>query len=90
MPLRSLMRVAKGDLAPLVRSSLHYLQASGVTSTTQLGYSFGADRALAMSMAAPEHGIVVRQIVAVEPASLEPRSLYRLARDFQSCGPRFR
>lgn len=89
-PLRSLMRVAKGDLTPLVRSSLHYLQATGVTSTTQLGYSYGADRALAMAMAAPEYDIVVRQIVTVEPASLESRSLFKLARDFQSCGPRFR
>jgi pimeloyl-ACP methyl ester carboxylesterase len=89
-PLRSLRKVVAGDLTPFVDSSLRYLCDTGVTTTTQLGYSYGADRALAMAIAAADEGVAVRQLVAVEPASLQQRSMLGLGRAFQACTPRFR
>lgn len=84
--LRHLPKVARGDLAPVVASSLAYLEAQHITSIVQYGYSFGADRALALAAEAAAHSIRVDKSVVADPASIKRRNLLRLVRDFNAGG----
>lgn len=82
--LRHLPRIARGDLGPVAESGLAYLQAVGITSTTQYGYSYGADKALVMAAEASRYGIRVSKLVAADPASIRRRQLLVLFADFMA------
>lgn len=84
--LRHLPKVARGDLEPITVGSLAYLKAQGISSIVQYGYSFGADRALAMAAMASVYDIKVSKLVAADPASIKRRSFLQLLRDFNAGG----
>jgi pimeloyl-ACP methyl ester carboxylesterase len=83
---RHLLKVARGDLKPVVASSLEYLKEQQITKTAQFGYSFGADRALAMTALAPQYDITVDKLAIIEPASVVSKRFLRLAHDFNAGG----
>lgn len=83
---RHLRRIARGDLTPIVASSLAYVAAQGISSVIQCGYSFGADRALAMTAEAAAADIKVTKLIVADPASLTPQSLGSLAKSFRASG----
>lgn len=82
----SLKRVASGDLEPMVASSIGYLQNQKISVVNQYGYSYGADRALALAITAAKTGITVNKSVIAEPASVKSRTILGLMRDFNKSG----
>ncbi len=71
-------RVAHGDFAPLVAVESKYLEQSKIEKVSQVGLSYGADKAAELANY-HETG----SLVAIEPV-IGPRSLFGLARDFGS------
>lgn len=66
---------------------MRLLEYNAIESTDQLGYSYGADRAAAVSATSE---IQIDRSVLAEPASVTRRGLRRLVRDFQSTDAGYR
>ncbi len=75
------IQVAKGDFRPTVEPLVRYLENQHVSSVRQAGYSYGADKAMAM---AAFEAFDVSRTVAVEPASVVRRSGIALGAAFAS------
>lgn len=73
--------VAHGDLRPVVDPMVKYAEENGIDWADQVGYSFGADRAMT---AATSDAYQVRKAVAIEPASVKDRNLVKLGLAFGS------
>lgn len=81
--LKAAAQVARHkDLSPVNTTLLHHLQRLGIASVDHIGYSYGADKAVAAAVASAEAGQQVRHGVFVEPVAVADRSLPRLARRF--------
>lgn len=74
------------DLGPINRGLLQLLEAQGVDKTRHLGYSYGADKAVAATRLSPEYGQTVTNGVLVEPAAVIKRNFAKLAMDFNKSG----
>lgn len=61
--------VRKHDLRHFSQPALRYLGEVGISSADEIGYSYGADKALATSRLAPEYGIETPNGVFIESAS---------------------
>lgn len=81
------VRVANGDFRPLAAPVLRYLYDTGVESISLLGCSFGAELASRLAALAPECGITVDHLVAVEPPGIIRRTVAELAGRFALCSP---
>ena len=64
----------------LVAAELAYLESQDITSAYQVGYSYGALKALLESLYAPKDAM--KGLVVIEPVA-HPRPALRLVRDFQ-------
>lgn len=71
--------VAHGDLRPVVDPMVKYAEENGIEWANQVGYSFGADRAMT---AATSDAYQVDKAVAIEPASVKGRNLLKLGLSF--------
>ncbi|HVA10562.1 MAG TPA: hypothetical protein VNG32_00150 [Candidatus Dormibacteraeota bacterium] len=73
-----------GDLRPTVDPTLEYLAVQGLYEASHIGYSYGADKALAATIFSQNYDLGVPYDVTIEPASVKNRNLLRLAMDFAS------
>jgi hypothetical protein len=88
---QDMQQVWDGDLTPAVDPLLGYLRRSGVETTDELGFSYGADKAATSAARAEAHDIAVERGVWVESAAAFNRGaglrgLARLGIDFMSSG----
>lgn len=67
------IRVARGDLRPLVDSRLRYLEDEGIIYSEQEGFSAGSLFALASTTFADRYDQGVTQITTIEPADVKDR-----------------
>lgn len=92
VPFRnSVNMIRHTDLRPAAAPSVALLQDLGIKSSHQLGYSYGADKAAAVTALAgdiedPEKQLNIRSGVFVEPAGIAERGLWRLMQDFMRSG----
>jgi hypothetical protein len=79
-----------GDLRPTVAPTLayvaRYFDSQQVNAITQVGYSFGADKAATGSQLAADYNLAVRQGIYIDPASVVWRGIPRLAYAFHRAG----
>lgn len=68
------------DLGPIVELELDYLRTQGIDTCYQVGYSYGALKAVAESQYLGEGHL--KGLLLVDPVAF-PRSVIRLARDFK-------
>lgn len=87
LPRKALLKVWRGDLKPAVAPLLQYLNSENISEVVDLGYSYGADKAVTSSEAAASYDIESTQGVYIEPAAVISRSLARLLADFKSTEP---
>lgn len=86
-PLKhSIEAMKQKSLTPFVEPLLGYLAATGVSSTDQIGFSYGADKAATSAREAARYDIEVPKGVFVEGVSAEKRSIVSLAKAFQASG----
>lgn len=83
---RSLSDVWRGNFRPLVEPTLCYLNELGVENATFLGYSAGAELAVASAQHAANYDVGADIAVVAEAPGLHPRSLGRLVTDFLATG----
>lgn len=78
--------VSQGHFGATVRPTLEYARSRGVSEASQVGFSYGADKALAAAAIAQyeRYSIKAHQLVAMEPASIVRRSILKLGGDFGS------
>lgn len=85
--LWNMPKVAHGDLRPKIDPVLRYLDSKDINSTTNVGYSLGADLAVTATIHADKYDHQVSQQTLMEPASVKKRSLRGLGGDFASSEP---
>ncbi|HSX15125.1 MAG TPA: alpha/beta hydrolase [Candidatus Saccharimonadales bacterium] len=68
----------KGDFEPIARSILENMQAVGLKAVDLNGHSLGARIAGSVAAHASEYGIVVKNLVLMEPAGLDDASIGKL------------
>ncbi|HSH55985.1 MAG TPA: hypothetical protein VK983_04120, partial [Candidatus Limnocylindrales bacterium] len=78
----SLAMMRSGSLEACVAPVVSYLGKRAITKTQQLGYSYGADKAVATTRHASDRGIGVTHGVYIEPASAVKRRMPALAKAF--------
>ncbi len=71
--------VANGNLRSVVDPVLRYMNKEGVTNTEHIGFSWGAEKAVAAGQFADKYDQQVETIVATEPAAVKRRLLPALA-----------
>ena len=87
LTFREAFEVSKDKtLRPAIDPILRYLGQQGITTTSHLGYSYGADRAAATIAYSGEYDQSVSKAVLVEPVSVVKRSMKKLAQDFAQSG----
>jgi hypothetical protein len=74
----------ENTLRPLAQPVTSLLASKGVTSSVQLGYSFGADKAAVTSSTAPQANQTVTRGVFIEPSSIEKQPITRLLKRFMA------
>lgn len=77
-----LPQVWKGTMPPTVEPVLEYLVSQHIHHSKQAGYSYGADKAAALSAVADRYDHEVRHGIFMEPASVVIRGLGKLLPDF--------
>lgn len=80
--LRDFATVWQGDMRPTVDPLMQYLDRAGIERAMHSGGSCGADRAATAAAVAVNYDHEVTRLVLIEPASVEQRSLPRLAQQF--------
>jgi hypothetical protein len=80
-------RIRKGDLGPAAREYLKAVSALEFGRVALLGYSQGADLALAGGTSAAAADLDKSSIAIGEPASVKDRGLVNLGKDFGRAGP---
>lgn len=73
--------IRAGDLRPAVEPAIKYLESQGINRVHQVGYSYGAERALT---AASADAFETPSCVAIEPVSVIKRGLIGLGLSFAS------
>lgn len=76
----------KGELGPAARELLHVVSEQEIGRVTLLGFSQGADLALAGARSAYSANLDTHAVAIGDPAGVEARSLHRLAGDFFKVG----
>jgi hypothetical protein len=71
-------------LRPVAEPVLHYLGRRGITTSAELGYSYGADKAAAVAGLAPDFDHQVTRGVFVEPPSLITQRRTQMAAAFMT------
>lgn len=79
-------QIWRGDLRPVIEPTLRMLEEERVTKLDVMGYSYGAEAAMAAASDALEHGIVVEHVVSAEPIAIAKRGLVQLVKDFARSG----
>jgi hypothetical protein len=75
-----------GDFRPTVEAALEYAQNQNIEARVDIGYSFGADKAVAAANYAEIYGQNTTHAIVMEPSSLEEKSLIGLGSDFFRSG----
>jgi len=83
---REARRVWNGDFTPTVTPTIRMLGGMGITSAHQVGYSYGADKAVAATKVAAANGIATPTQVLMESAATRNNGLFKLLSRFQSSG----
>ena len=78
--------VASGNLRPTVEGVLDYLETNKIAEATHIGWSYGADKAVAAAKYAEKFDQKVVQTISIEPAAIAARGLVRLSRQFLKTG----
>lgn len=76
------LKVARGDFLPTVEPLLRYAAWEKIESAKQVGFSYGADKALAGAHHSSSYDIEATDLVAMEPASIARRGLMDLGLAF--------
>lgn len=79
-------KVASGDFSPVAEISNRYLYSEYVDRASHYGASYGVEPALASTVDSDHE---IDNVIMVEPASVVPRGLIRLLRDFAASGSGF-
>ena len=74
------------NLGPLVEPLMSYLDQENISRVTNLGYSYGAEKAATATGIAWAYGMEARQMVLAEPISVIERSLAKLGLAFLRSG----
>jgi hypothetical protein len=86
IPFSSIKTVWSGDLRAAVDPALRYLLDQGILDATHIGFSYGAEKALAATKYAENYDQRVSNGLFMEPVALKSRGLIELARDFNTSG----
>jgi hypothetical protein len=85
LSLRDCYRTAKAaDLSATIEPTLEFLQSQEITQTDQIGYSFGADKALTAIGRSEDYDQSVATGVIVEPVTAVERGFFELSKTFGS------
>lgn len=71
-----------GDVRPFIEPSLRYLSSQGIDTASQIGYSYGAERAVTSAQYANRHDLNIPIGIFMEPVTAHARTLIELGRDF--------
>ncbi len=77
-------RVSKGIFRDTIEPILFYAHNQKIDTADQVGYSYGADKAVSTASLANSFDIQTPNLIPIEPASVLPRSLGKLGCDFLS------
>lgn len=86
IPFGSIRSVWSGDLRAAVDPALRYLLDKGIVDASHIGFSYGAEKALAAARYAKNYDQNVSNGLFMEPVALKSRSAIELARDFNESG----
>lgn len=81
---RELHTVWTGDLRPTIDPVMRYLSSQHIEQSTQIGFSYGAEKAAAASQYAEKYDQRVAEGLFMEPIAIKQRGLLELGRDFNS------
>jgi len=80
------LKVARGNLRPVVAGTLEYLHSQGIESAIHAGESYGADKAAASAENSTSYSQEATSIISVEPVSVAKKGLLRMGWAFMSTG----
>lgn len=84
LTLNDIGRIYQGNLRPLAEPTLTYLSSQGITSSIQIGYSFGSEKAVTIADYAYYYDQQISRLVVLEPVTVAKRTFLRLIQDFKS------
>jgi len=79
---RDMLSVYNGDLRLTLDSPLRYLAKQGIEEVVHIGYSYGAEKAIAAAKYSDLYGQKVDQTICMEPVAIKDRHLISLGLDF--------
>lgn len=74
--------VSRGRFRPTVDPILAYAHKEKIEQADQVGFSYGADKALAATLLTDYYDISTPKVVPMDPASVTPRTILQLGADF--------
>lgn len=77
-------RVSRGIFRDTIDPILHYVHSQKIDSASQVGYSYGADKAVSATSLSHSFDIEPTTIIPMEPVSIKQRTLKQLGLDFLS------